>query len=246
MIVLGILKNALQTAPHVDPPIGNDNVEAVRENTVRNANLGARKRRTTSFKSETGGANGIGSRRQSTSVSSVASTGSNHGTGVPTTPNGTSAPYTDSNNTRLKWDEVNLYLTEQQRDSTMKITEPKTPYAPQYNPDDDMDDISEFGSGGYLSEAVNGAAGAGVGPSSSNGGLDMSKLDHELENASVSSGSKRVLVKPEGESLPGPDGMDDDPDAGLTPAQLEEKHQEFEKHRKEHYKMPGNVKMLLG
>lgn len=28
----------------------------------------------------------------------------------------------------LKWDEVNLYLTEQEKNSTMKITEPKTPY----------------------------------------------------------------------------------------------------------------------
>lgn len=29
---------------------------------------------------------------------------------------------------RLKWDEANLYLAEQQKTSTMKITEPKTPY----------------------------------------------------------------------------------------------------------------------
>ena len=37
----------------------------------------------------------------------------------------------EENSPRLKWDEANLYLTEQQRDSTMKITEPKTPYAKQ-------------------------------------------------------------------------------------------------------------------
>ncbi|KAK9472813.1 uncharacterized protein V1510DRAFT_416140 [Dipodascopsis tothii] len=29
---------------------------------------------------------------------------------------------------RLKWDEANLYKTEQERTATMKITEPKTPY----------------------------------------------------------------------------------------------------------------------
>lgn len=28
----------------------------------------------------------------------------------------------------LKWDEDNLMLTEQQKDSTMKVDEPKTPY----------------------------------------------------------------------------------------------------------------------
>ena len=31
-------------------------------------------------------------------------------------------------NQRLQWDEANLYLTEQERTSTMKITEPKTPF----------------------------------------------------------------------------------------------------------------------
>jgi len=42
---------------------------------------------------------------------------------------------TDPNNpsTRLTWDEENLALTEIQKDSLMKITEPKTPYV-RYNP----------------------------------------------------------------------------------------------------------------
>jgi len=33
---------------------------------------------------------------------------------------------------RLKWDEANLIITEAQKDSTMKIDEPKTPYV-HYN-----------------------------------------------------------------------------------------------------------------
>lgn len=42
----------------------------------------------------------------------------------------------------LKWDEANLYLTEQEKNSTMKITEPKTPYesaagSEEYYRDDD-------------------------------------------------------------------------------------------------------------
>jgi protein phosphatase inhibitor 2 len=53
----------------------------------------------------------------------------------PTTPSTTS-----STSPRLKWDEANLYLTEQQKSSTMKITEPKTPYARRYDPAEDPSD----------------------------------------------------------------------------------------------------------
>lgn len=44
-------------------------------------------------------------------------------------------------NMRLKWDEANLYLTEQERTSTMKIDEPKTPYAKQYDPAEDEEEM---------------------------------------------------------------------------------------------------------
>lgn len=42
---------------------------------------------------------------------------------------------------RLKWDEANLYLAEQDRSATMKIDEPKTPYARRYDPDEDADEM---------------------------------------------------------------------------------------------------------
>ncbi|OBZ83089.1 hypothetical protein A0J61_08858 [Choanephora cucurbitarum] len=46
--------------------------------------------------------------------------------------------------TRLRWDEANLELTESQKDSTMKVDEPKTPYV-RYDANTDqvlnMDDI---------------------------------------------------------------------------------------------------------
>lgn len=38
---------------------------------------------------------------------------------------------------RLKWDEANLELNEEQKDSTMKIDEPKTPYI-RYDPETDQ------------------------------------------------------------------------------------------------------------
>jgi len=41
-----------------------------------------------------------------------------------------------SNNQHLQWDEENLALTEAQKDSQMKITEPKTPYV-RYNAETD-------------------------------------------------------------------------------------------------------------
>ncbi len=54
---------------------------------------------------------------------------------APHTPSTTS-----STSPRLKWDEANLYLTEQQKSSTMKITEPKTPYTRRYDPSEDLSD----------------------------------------------------------------------------------------------------------
>jgi protein phosphatase inhibitor 2 len=43
---------------------------------------------------------------------------------------------------RLKWDEANLYLTEQEKSSTMKIDEPKTPYAKHYDPAEDEEELA--------------------------------------------------------------------------------------------------------
>ncbi|KAI7899409.1 uncharacterized protein BX663DRAFT_521643 [Cokeromyces recurvatus] len=39
--------------------------------------------------------------------------------------------------TRLRWDEANIELTEAQKDSTMKVNEPKTPYV-RYNAETDQ------------------------------------------------------------------------------------------------------------
>ena len=50
-----------------------------------------------------------------------------------------------STSPRLKWDEANLYLTEQQKSSTMKINEPKTPYTRRYDPSEDPSDDEGLG-----------------------------------------------------------------------------------------------------
>lgn len=63
----------------------------------------------------------------------------------------------------LKWDEINLYKTEQEKAATMKIDEPKTPYEGGFNPegeyyqkDDDEEEIPDFslGEGQFDSEAA--------------------------------------------------------------------------------------------
>lgn len=49
----------------------------------------------------------------------------------------------------LKWDEINLYQTEQEKAATMKIDEPKTPYTGGFNPEgeyyrDDEEESSQI------------------------------------------------------------------------------------------------------
>lgn len=74
-------------------------------------------------------------RRRSSSNQSRGATGSRrpsyHDTAADAAAlNGEASP-------RLKWDEANLYLTEQERTPKMKIDEPKTPFAKGYDPAED-------------------------------------------------------------------------------------------------------------
>ncbi|KAL2220226.1 hypothetical protein M432DRAFT_309224 [Thermoascus aurantiacus ATCC 26904] len=114
----GILKNSssYQTSPHKDSvasTVGIDTKELTLQNTLQNA---GRRRRSSS-----------GAQRSPISRRSSAA-------GITGR---------DENSPRLKWDEANLYLTEQERTAKMKITEPKTPYAPRYDPTQDEDDDEE-------------------------------------------------------------------------------------------------------
>jgi len=58
-------------------------------------------------------------------------------------PLSTPSGRTDSADNRLKWDEDNLLLNESQRDATMKIDEPKTPFV-HHPPSDSDEDIPEL------------------------------------------------------------------------------------------------------
>jgi protein phosphatase inhibitor 2 len=170
---------------------------------------------------------------------------------------------------RLKWDEANLYLTEQEKSATMKIDEPKTPYARRYDPSEDLDDeeMGEAPQGTHEEVRTLDADDIYVD--------ELDKVEHK------SSGTKRnaredeipglSLGEPEEaipETLPESSEQmersgshrsdkavhltDDDEGAhsygedyvGLS-AEEREKHRRFEELRKKHYEMK-NVAGLLG
>lgn len=183
-------------------------------------------------------------------------------------PRGEEEEEDDGNNARLKWDEANLYLTEQEKSSTMKITEPKTPYARRYDPAEDEDDGDD--------EDMAGAEGNGV-PTLDAGDLVVDELDKVTSSPSkgrmredaipglelgepeeaipeqrpgrgrVSSGDsaggrheKQVHVDPEVDLGLGAPG-----EGASSTDEEREKHRKFEEMRKKHYEMK-NVKGLLG
>lgn len=134
-----------------------------------------------------------------------------------------------SPSTRLKWDEANLYLTEQEKNSTMKITEPKTPYAPQYDPSEDAEDIAMLdadekrnnGNLGMMSKVEDIPS------------IDIGSAEQEMD---VDESSRRRKVSVSN----GP--PEDEEDVGSRTPEEEAKHRKFEKMRKEHY---GGAAMAL-
>ncbi|CAK7274675.1 hypothetical protein SEPCBS119000_006293 [Sporothrix epigloea] len=134
----------------------------------------------------------------------------------------------DVDGQRLKWDEVNLYLTEQDRTATMKIDEPKTPYAPHYDPTEDPSDDEDQMESLSLGEPEEAVPANEFDPprprSAPRVHVDDSEHSSVYEGGSVHDG--------------------DDPMAGMN-AEERAKHRKFEAMRKKHYEM-RNVARLLG
>ncbi|KAJ5148954.1 hypothetical protein N7448_000532 [Penicillium atrosanguineum] len=163
----------------------------------------------------------------------------------------------DENNPRLKWDEANLYLTEQERTAKMKIDEPKTPYAPHYDPTADDKEIREA----EAQESLINAQGVLVDE------LDRSAKAHK-KGVSEDEIPDLELGEPEENSLADADPSDprifrdrsmstdshksekhvqvgaENGDGLVTSEESKEKHRQFEEHRKKHYEM-SNIKDLL-
>ncbi|KAF1847718.1 uncharacterized protein K460DRAFT_280530 [Cucurbitaria berberidis CBS 394.84] len=147
----------------------------------------------------------------------------------------------DDSNPQLKWDEANLYLNEQNRDSTMKIDEPKTPYAKQYDPTEDEEEVEMLNAEELRVDELDDK------PKRKPRIEDIPEFDlgePEVQGRTEShtpEGEKRVMVEQDTEEDAGYHGE-------LLPNATQEereKHRKFDEMRKKHYEM-RNVKDLLG
>ncbi|KAJ1552691.1 hypothetical protein HK405_010359 [Cladochytrium tenue] len=118
---------------------------------------------------------------------------------------------------RLRWDEDNLMLTEAQKDSTMKITEPKTPFI-HYNMETDE---------------ITGNTGA----------VPPMELTEALDKAKARRSSTGSLASSDSDSgrRAGGGGSDwestDDEEKGKMNAEERQKHDKFMRLRAQHYNM---------
>ncbi|KAL6722274.1 hypothetical protein ACLMJK_001381 [Lecanora helva] len=157
-------------------------------------------------------------------------------------------------NMRLKWDEANLYLTEQEKSSTMKIDEPKTPYAKRYDPGEDEEEIRTLDAQELMVDELDKAKNSRATREAEIPGLDIGEPEEDvsvlggrddrgriersdsggqggLSRSGSVKGEKQVVVDAEA-----PDGKKHD---GTV------RHRDFEEMRKKHYEMK-DVKGLLG
>jgi protein phosphatase inhibitor 2 len=162
---------------------------------------------------------------------------------------------------RLKWDEANLYLAEQDAGTRMKITEPKTPY--QFGDQGAMDEDDEEDVAidpRYVNvDEVDMMKSSRKGRESEIPGLELgdpedlgaiSHLDEEndrilressrgsLSRESSGGKEKHVSVSEEGSAESGEQ-------VGMPTREAQEKHRRFEERRKAHYEMK-NMKGVLG
>lgn len=138
---------------------------------------------------------------------------------------------------RLKWDEANLYLTEQEKSSTMKIDEPKTPYAKHYDPAEDEEEIRTLDAREIVVDELDREHKS---PKTSRGareddipGLSLGEPEEAVPEGEFQGERKEKAVHVSGEEHVG------------SSAEEQEKHRRFEEMRKKHYEMK-NVASLLG
>ena len=161
-------------------------------------------------------------------------------------------PNDDPNNPRLKWDEANLYLAEQGKTSTMKINEPKTPYAKRYEPSEDEEEMRTLDAEELVVDELDRVEGVGASGGERSSfrtttrdseipGLTLGEPEipseavpdqrGRIHRSSSAKGEKQVVMETSG-------AEDDGEHDGTV------RHKEFEEMRKKHYEM-GDVKGLL-
>jgi protein phosphatase inhibitor 2 len=171
---------------------------------------------------------------------------------------------------RLKWDEANLYLAEQDRGSRMKITEPKTPYeyARDLPPEDELDDEDVAIDPKYVNvdevDMANAKKKIPKHRESEIPGLELGEPEEEYATTGTAPDDARI-VRGGRESLSreGSQGSSREKHVSVTEASEQdgsvadvgqvgmptkeeiEKHRKFEEMRKKHYEMK-DIKGLLG
>lgn len=159
---------------------------------------------------------------------------------------------------RLKWDEANLYLTEQEKSSTMKIDEPKTPYAKRYEPEEDEEEMRTLDAQELMVDELDKARegrsaqrtkdaeipGLDIGEPEEDvsvlGGRDDSgRIERSGSAASGGRASRSGSVKGEKQVVVDEEAPDGKRHDGAV------RHKDFEEMRKKHYEMK-DVKGLLG
>lgn len=156
----------------------------------------------------------------------------------------------DESGMRLKWDEANLYLNEGHMGGKMKITEPKTPYAKNYDPTEDEEEIANINAEELNVDELDMSKAKPRGRKTSGSrardneipGLDLGEPEMEPLAHRESDGERRVHVDDD-ENQDGK-GHGEEVEADMTHAERE-KHKKFEEARKKHYEMK-NIKNLLG
>lgn len=136
---------------------------------------------------------------------------------------------------RLKWDEANLYLTEQEKSATMKIDEPKTPYAPRYDPDTDMEEMRALDAADLVVDELDSKL-------KSPGRAGHSHIPKDQEIPELELGEPEEALPAPTTPRKGKEVHVDEKAAraveNVGPSEEErEKHRRFEEMRKRHYKM---------
>ncbi|TIA98029.1 hypothetical protein E3P94_00587 [Wallemia ichthyophaga] len=123
----------------------------------------------------------------------------------------------------LTWDEENIAVTEAQKDSTMKVTEPKTPYV-KYNAETDtVENINDI-PGLTLDSHRSPSSPPSTSPSSRSASFSLPP-EHIDDVRSELRGQQRIVNT----------GTEDEHEYGDETEQDVEKHKDFEKKRGKHY-----------
>ncbi|KAI8646938.1 hypothetical protein BD408DRAFT_479624 [Parasitella parasitica] len=128
--------------------------------------------------------------------------------------------------TRLRWDEANLELTESQKDSTMKVDEPKTPYVRYDAEKDEVLNLTDIPGISYRG--------------SSSDEIEELNLDEgaESDKSSVSGEKSRRRVSVSDDDW----DMDEDEKTEEEQEEAKQRHKEFLRQRKNHYHMGGALR----